>query len=474
MCVSLTKSCVIVLLSLAVLAGCRSVRPTDSLVIPAPAEVAPPKVMPASFLETAADSSEPELLDAPRPVVGELLDAPLPVMEDQGEFGLTHFEVMATSNSPALGQVEAALSALRGKWVQAGLPPNPTIGYMASDIGEDGGAGKQGGYVGQTFVRGGKLGLDQAVISQEVAAADQKLVARRERVLTDVRLAYYDVLIAQRRVEVATELVTISRQAVEASENLLKAKDIPRVGLLQTQVQLQNNEITLRRAENENDAAWRRLSSVVGQPNLERRKLTGDLDTAVYGYQWEEQLQRLISSSPEIARAVAELEGTGWALQRAFAQNTSDIAVQISVQSDDATGATLTGIQLGLPLPLWNRNQGGIHQAHNDIVSAERNLARVELGLRNRLAKVFRQYADARYQATKFSKEVIPKAKQTLDLVTQGYKLGEIGYLDQLAANRTYFQTRQSQIDALQDLWRARLLIDGMLLDDSLSAGDAE
>ena len=85
-----------------------------------------------------------------------------------------------------------------------------------------------------------------------------------------------------------------------------------------------------------------------------------------------------------------------------------------------------------------------------------------------------RRYADAQYQANMFAREMVPKAKRSFDLVQRGYMLGEVGYLDLLAANRTYYQTRQSQIDALQELWQARLLIDGMLLDDSLSDGEAE
>ena len=38
-----------------------------------------------------------------------------------------------------------------------------------------------------------------------------------------------------------------------------------------------------------------------------------------------------------------------------------------------------------------------------------------------------------------------------------------------LTAQRTYFQTNLSNIEALRELWRATIRIDGMLLEDSLS-----
>ncbi len=470
MCEYSMKICGLGILALALLAGCRSVSSPKDLPIPPSADTETPRVLPASFIDPVPVGPE---LETPEE---ELAVPPLPVVEGESSdtFQLSQLEEAATLNNPALAQIEAQLEALHGKWFQAGLPPNPTLGYTAGDIGEAGGAGKHGAFVGQTFIRGNKLGLDQAIVSQEVAAAEQKLVARRERVLTDVRLAYYDALLAQRRVEVATELVANSREAVTTSEKLFKAKDIPQVGLLQTQVQLQTNEIVLRQAQNGISAAWRRLSSVIGQPDLQRRKLTGDLDAATSDYRWEKQLQRLTSESPEIAEAVAEMERARWALSRACAETIPDVDMQISVQGDTLTGDTLTGIQFGMPLRVWNKNQGGIHQAQGEVVSAERNLVRVELALRNRLAEVFRRYADAQYQANMFAREMVPKAKRSFDLVQRGYMLGEVGYLDLLAANRTYYQTRQSQIDALQELWQARLLIDGMLLDDSLSDGEAE
>jgi len=405
-------------------------------------------------------------------------DPPAPAFDIRGlpagdDYPLTleWLQETALASQPAIAQAAAEVAALQGKWMQAGLAPNPSIGYLGGEMGDVGTAGQQGGFVRQQFITGGKLGLSRAVICEEILRAEQRLAAQQQRVLTDVNTAFYDVLLAQRTLEVAGELVVISDQAVETSQQLLDAKEIPLVGLLQTQVVAHNAQIVKRRAENANTAAWRRLTSVLGQPHMLPRRLDGELEWIANELHWKEQLERLLAESPEIAIAASELSRARWALDRAHAEVVPDLSVQVAVQHGNVTDDTLASVQVQLPIPLWNKNQGGIEQALSEITAAERNIDRVELDLRQRLASAFQRYSDARYQVAEISEEILPLAKETFELVTQGFEQGEVGYLDLLTAQRTFFQTSLSHIDALRELWRAAIRIDGLLLDGSLSRG---
>jgi len=428
----------------------------------------PRAVEAAGDLYSVARVAYDEPVDAPpNPQIAE--EIPVPPVVTRDPLSLVQLEQTALEANPAVAAARADVAALRGKWVQSGLAPNPTAGYTSEDIGDNGTAGKQGAYVGQRFVTGGKLGLNRAVVAAEIARAEQKLAATTMRVSTDVRAGYYDVLIAQRKVDLTQELARVSEQAVKASQALIEAKEISVVGLLQTEVEAENARILVRRAVNERDAAWRRLSSVLGHSNLAPQPLKGELDAVESNLNWDEQLQRLIGQSPEVAAAVAETERSQRALDRAWAQITPDVSVQLGVQYDTASDDTVTGVQIGLPLPLWNRNQGGIQQAQSEIIAARRHVERVELNLRRRLATVFQNYADASYQVTKYSGDILPKAQRSFDLVSRGYKAGESGYLDMLTAQRTWFQTNLAYVEALRALWTARIQIDGLLLEDSLA-----
>lgn len=392
----------------------------------------------------------------------------LPAGDASQEVTLADLEESALTSNPAIAQAAARIRVLRGKCVQAGLPPNPSIGYLASEIGDSGRAGQQGGYVGQEFITGGKLSLDRAVVAQEIQRAEQQMAAVQLRVRTDVRKAYYNALIAQRRAELAAELVQVSNEGVETSERLIKAQQIPRAALLQTEVEQQNAAILSQTAANQSRAAWRQLSAVVGA-DLPMKHLAGDVTKLPELIGWDQQLLQITTTSPETAVAQAELSRTQVALQRARVEPIPDLTTQFSVQRDNATGDTIAGVQVGVPLPLWNRNQGGISQAEAEVTEARRNADRIELDLKWRLAAAYQEYSNARTQTEAYQTQILRKSKETYQLVQRGYSLGELGYLDLLSAQRTYSQTNLAYLDALATLWRSWAEIDGLLLSESLA-----
>ncbi len=419
-----------------------------------------------------ADPLDSSLLDNPvrGPVQGTVAEsfAPQPLPPTDG-LALETLEQMALANNPAIAQSAARIRALQGKCLQIGLPPNPTIGYLASEIGNEGAAGQQGGFVGQEYVTAGKLQKNRAIVAAEINQAQQQLAAMQRRVQTDVQQGYYAALLAQRRYQLAEALVRVTTDAVAASDALFEAEEIPLAGLLQTEVQQQNAQILQRTAENGLAQAWRRLSALVGGAEFPVQQLACDVSQLPELLDWQNQLLRLQSESPEIAAAMADVERARRSLNRACVESVPNIDTQVSVQYDDATDYTVTGVQIGIALPLWNRNQGGIRQARAEISEAARNVERVELNLNRRLADAFRQYADAHVTASTYANDILPLAKRTFDLVQQGYTEGEVGYLDLLAAQRTFSQTNLAYLDALGSLWQSYVQIDGLLLDGSLS-----
>ena len=54
---------------------------------------------------------------------------------------LSELEQIALTINPAIAEIEAEIESLRGKAVQASLPPNPRVGVNAEDIFEEGNGG---------------------------------------------------------------------------------------------------------------------------------------------------------------------------------------------------------------------------------------------------------------------------------------------------------------------------------------------
>jgi cobalt-zinc-cadmium efflux system outer membrane protein len=453
--------------TLAVLSGCATM-PENAPSISATARTAinDDAVTAAQFEELSApELKQPDSL-AESGGSTNFIPEPLPPTD---VLTLEALEEMAIVSNPSLKQAMARICALRGKWVQAGLPPNPSVGYVASEIGNEGAVGQQGAFVGQKFIRGNKLERSQAVVAAEIALAEQQMAAAEQKVRTDVRKGYYEALLAQRRVELAEELVRLSGEAAEASKSLWKAQEIPLAGLLQAEVQEQNRFVVLRTSQNRLRRAWRSLSARIGPIELPVQPLVGDVDALPASLDWQQQLDRIQSLSPEVSAAMADVDRARRALGRACVEAVPDINTQLSVQYDDSTDDTITGIQVGMPLPIWNRNQGGIRQAKSEVTEAVRNADRVQLALARRLADAYLAYSDARFTAETYAIEILPRAERTFQLVQQGYQQGEVGYLDSLVAQQTFSQTNLTYLDALGSLWQSHVFIEGLLLEDGLS-----
>lgn len=394
----------------------------------------------------------------------------VPPAESLSDLTLLDLEDMALQNNPAVAQAAAQVRAARGHWVQVGLPPNFELGYSGQQLGSGGQAEQQGVFIGQELITGKKLKLNRQVAAWEIRKAERVLQSFRLRVLTDVRTGYYDVLITQQRRDVAAELVSISSQGVEAAQALFRSEEVSEADPLRARVEADNAGILLQNSTNKHVEAWRRLTSVLGMPDLDLQRLDGDLKPDNLTISFQEELQRVLTESPELAAAIANVESARWAVQRACAEVIPNVDVQAVIQDDRGTGSTNGNLQVSLPIPLWNRNQGGIRKARAEATAANQKVDRLALDLQARLASVFQRYESAKNQVEQYSKEggILETSQRTLDLIRTGYQSEEFGVLDLLTAQRTFFQTNLAYLDSLRELWISVMEINGLLLRNSL------
>ena len=415
----------------------------------------------ARLPETVGVPDSGEAIEAPRQEAlnpNGRTEASPPVLK------LADAEAMALSSHPKIAEAAARIRGARCNCLQVGLPPNPTAGYVATEMGSDGQAGQQGLFVGQRFVRGNKLGLNRAVASREVMALEQQYAVERMRVLTEVRTVYVEVFLAQREVELANRLVEVSTQATESVRRLISAQEAKRTDLLQAEIEEQRISARLVQATATLQAGWRRLAAVIGQPHLPQRTVSVDSKQLAWPLAWQDSLDRLLTSSPEVAKAMADVTRAQAAWRRARAEPIPDVDAQLSVQYDSAADETLASVEIGMPLPLWNRNQGAIGQACQEVVAAKRRLDAVELRLTQQLATTFQQYESAQAKAETYRTGILQRAEENMNLVKQAFASGEASFLDLLTVQRTYFESNLDYLRTLQDVNKSVQLLGGMML----------
>jgi cobalt-zinc-cadmium efflux system outer membrane protein len=389
---------------------------------------------------------------------------------------LEDLEQMALVQNPTIAQAEANLRASAALTKQAGLYPNPTVGYYGDEI--RGGAingGKQGGFVSQTIVLGGKLHAARRLADIEASEAATSAGMQRLRIQNNVRAMFYQVLAAQRLVEVRENLAKLTTDATQTSRQLGNVGQADRPDILQAEVEEQQAKLSLRTAQQNLQASWSMLAAVIGNPDLPAAHLEGDLE-AIPDLHREEWVATTLRDSPEIKLAQQALEHAEASLSRARKAPIPDLQVTAILAQNyepldpqpKQTGLE-GGAQIGVQLPLFNRNQGNIAAATSEIVSAKQDLARIKLKLQRDLAGLFRDYDAARATVQQYKTEMLPRAEQAYRLYQENYQKMAAAYPQVLISQRTLFQLQVDYIQALAEAWQSSLAIRGFGLMDGIA-----
>ena len=392
---------------------------------------------------------------------------------------LDDVEQLALANNPTAAQAEANLRVAAGLARQAGLYPNPTVGYYGDEIrGGFSRGGKQGGFVSQTIVTGGKIGAARRVAELQASQVETGGQIQRQRILNSVRASFYHALAAQRLVEVRQSLAKLATDAVQTSVQLGNVGQSDRPDILQAEVEQQQAIVSLRVAQQNLQASWRILAAVSGKPDLPPGHLDGGLD-AIPELNYEDSVAATLRDSPEVKLAQQSIDQAEASLKQARKEVIPDLQLTGILVNDytplmetnpSRPTGMMGGAQIGVQLPIFNRNQGNIAAARGEIESAKQDLSRLRLQLQNDLASLFRDYDAARVTVQQYRTEMLPRAEQAYKLYQSNYQKMAAAYPQVLISQRTLFQLEADYIQALESAWESSLLIRGFGLRDGLAA----
>lgn len=400
------------------------------------------------------------------------LPLPKTAAEPSGALGLDDLIRMGLERNPRLAQVGFSIDAARGRAVQAGLYPNPTVSANFDELGDVQGPGgiNTVPLVSQEIVTAGKLKLNRRAADREVNQAALHLAAQRFVLFAEIRQNYFEVLLLQRRVEILDEVVKLAEQSVETTQKLLGAKQVARLDLVQLEVDLERYRAEREATARELPGAFRRLAAVVGVHSLPNTPLAGSVDAPVPDYNLEPAQQFVLSEHPDVRSALVGVDRAHLLLKRAQVEPIPNVTVgagyvrQNQNKSDDWT------IGVSVPVPLWNRNQGNIQAAQAQVAEAIQEVGRVENDLIERLATAFQDFAAARERAVRYRTAILPRARETFELSLKAYQGGQFEYLRVLEAQRSLAQARLEFVRAQGDSWKSASVISGLLLEEDWPA----
>ena len=381
---------------------------------------------------------------------------------------------LALTHNPLLREAAADIEAARGQWIQAGKHPNPRFIYTNTVVGTtQNPAGDLNLEVTQEIVTGGKRRLNLAIAGRATDLAGVALLGRQFEILTRLRRGYaewlgwaYTLRVSADTVAAVEEGVRVTRRQVE------EAKIRPRTDLIRLEAVLAEARLTEERARVSLVTAWRRLAAEAGVPNLPTPPLPDHVTAPVPQWDADAVLQRVLAVHTDLKEAVLQADRARLEVERAHAEAVPNVTVGGGYSANYPENQHGGSIIVEVPLPLWDRNQGRIHEAQARLTRARAAEHSASVRLTQETAEALGRYQSARRRVDRLTRDIIPPLAESLELIAKGYQTAAAGisFADVLLAEQHLGEARLRLAEAWRDLGQAVADLEGLM---QLGIGEA-
>jgi cobalt-zinc-cadmium efflux system outer membrane protein len=288
---------------------------------------------------------------------------------------------------------------------------------------------------------------------------------------------YIQALAAQQTLELRQNLSKLTNDAVETSHQLANVGQADAPDVLESEVEAQQAQLAFALAEQNQQRVWKALGAVVGNPSLPLMKLEGKLEDTPR-VNADELVEKIVNESPAVKIAELGVKRAEAALAREKREPIPNLQLRGGMEQNgerlSEPRGTAVGLQgfanVGVTIPIFNRNQGNIAAAKAEAERAKREVERVKLLLRERAASVVQTYTFSQTAADRYKDQIIPRAQKAYEMYSKKYQQMAAAYPQVLIAQRTLMQLEVSYMNALESFATSSLALQSYLLTDGLEA----
>jgi len=362
---------------------------------------------------------------------------------------------LARMQNPSLLSAGAHVTATKQSEITAGLRVNPNFNLTGSDVSLAANSNNPYFYsaqVSRLFERGQKRRwrLDAARSTTDVTRsqyADQE----RQLVLA-VRTAFTQMLGAKGALDLAKQNVDDYRKTVDLSRERLRAGDISATDFKRLDLQLAQFESDYDNAHTNFVQASAQLQTLLGydrpHPGFD---ITGSLDPPSISTTLPDAEQKALQARPDYLAAQQSVRVADANVKLAYAEGTTDPTIE--GEYDRAGTANSAGFQIGIPLRIFDRNQG--EKARTKYEAQSSRFA--ETAVRNQVVsdvdQAWAAYEDSLSLARRYNGHYLQEAHEVRDNLEYSYRHGGTTLIDYLSALQDYRQVNLDALNADMQVW---------------------
>ena len=344
----------------------------------------------------------------------------------------------------------------KGQEVTARLFPNPLLSVGTQSSYTQGrtlsNSGQLYTQVAQLFELAGKRGyrIESAGFGTQSAEATFEDAVRQ--LGFTVKDTYFRIQLAQRRLVLAEENRERFSRILGINTIRFNKGYIAEVDLIRIRLQVVDFQSQVIHALQEAESARGDLRQLLRLSPKTVLELTTELEFRWIDPDIEKLQVAALAVRPDIRAKRHTVSQRESDLKLAKAYRIPDVTIGAGYAIQGAQGPDNPGqvaLSAGIPLPLFNRNQGGIRQAEISLQTAEADLDKSVNLVENEVDVAYRNLLQSRRLVEAYFGEVLKDAISTLGIVERAYERGGATILDLLDAARTSRTIQQNYIEAL-------------------------
>lgn len=352
---------------------------------------------------------------------------------------------------------QAGVNARKGALEQAGAWPNPQI-----ELRVDNKMGKDKGTGGSDFTQlsfnqplplSGRLGYQEAIAGANLDAARAERSYQRLNLETQVAQRFHSLQLATEQMQLAEQRLNLAEDLQGIGHRRAQVGEISKLERLRLDLIRESAQQILDKSEGAYNEALNRFRAYLNIsadtiPQLSPLDPFGAITSL-------ETLQSDLLHHPLITVAQYKVKANRSAVNLAKAERLPDPTLRLFYEQDVLNGRQqdVTGIGLGITVPLWDRNSGRIDEAQAQIVETQSELQVLARDLASRLQQSYLHLSHLIEQGEHYRTQVLEPAQEVLKLTTKAYTSGELEILSLIDANNTFFDARERYLELLQQAW---------------------
>jgi cobalt-zinc-cadmium efflux system outer membrane protein len=315
----------------------------------------------------------------------------------------------------------------------------------------------------QMFLLAGKRGYRIESAGYGIQAAEATFTDAIRQLTLTLKDTYYQVQLASRRLDLAKDNQERFHRILTIGELRFKKGFIAEVDLIRLRLQAVDFGAQVIRFSQELQTALADLRLLLALPPTTDLILTSDLVYTRVTPDIDRLRMEALDKRPDLQARQFVLSQQQANLKLAKSLRVPDPVVGGSFTMQGPQGGSnqqLYGLTLEVPLPVFDRNQGGIAQAEIAIQVAQVDLHKTTLEVQNDIEVTYRNLIQSQRLVEAYQAGVLDDARTTFFILEKAYQKGGVTLIDVLDAARTSQTILQNYLEALFEYQRNLFLLE--------------